>query len=259
MSIKLHGFMGLYRRQTTGFEQHRRELVKNLRRNTYIRTDRVQDAMLRVPRELFVPGSLRSNAYMDRPLSIGLGQTISAPHMVAIMSEALELEGGEKVLEIGAGSGYHAAVTAELVGKEGRVFSVERHPELASAAEDALMECGLGDRVKVITGDGSVGLPREAPFQRIYVTCAAPALPRPLLDQMSPGGILLVPEGRSSFQQLIRYRIPVEMEGKDGDATPRDPGKEKLVNNNLVVNKNLERENLGSVIFVPLVGEHGFR
>jgi len=223
--------MGLPRIHGTGFEAQRQTLVNDLTKRGYVQTEAVRSAILGIPREKFLPEHARGSAYHDRPLSIGLGQTISAPHMVAIMSEALELEGGEKVLEIGTGSGYHAAVTAELVGEKGHVFSVERHDRLAAGARESLEQCGLADRVSISVGDGSTGLPGEAPFHRIYVTCAAPCTPPPLLEQLADGGILLVPEGRGHFQELVRTR-------KAGGG--------------------IERENLGGVAFVPLVGEHGF-
>ncbi len=262
--------MSLFHRPATGFEEQRSSLVRSLRQRGYVRTETVRRAMLGIPRERFVPERSRGDSYRDSPLSIGLGQTISAPHMVAIMSEALEIVGGEKVLEIGTGSGYHAAVTAELVGEEGHVFSVERHEGLADSAMKALEECGLAHRVTVIKGDGSVGLPGEAPFDHIYVTCAAPIVPPPLLEQLAPGGIMLVPEGRGHYQELIRYRKTggkmepgwgneKEREGTEmGGMGRKDMGREAMGRKDME-RKDIERENLGGVAFVPLVGKHGFR
>ena len=160
---------------------------------------RVLEAMGRVPRERFVPPGLEHHAYGDRALSIGYGQTISQPYMVAMMTEALALEGPERVLEIGTGSGYQAAVLAALATE---VITIERIPELASEAAARLR--GLGyDNVRVEVGDGSLGLPREAPFEGIMVTAAAPAAPPPLLVQLhAEGGRLVLPVGDRSLQQI---------------------------------------------------------
>ncbi len=214
------------------FDGARTRLVADLRRNRFIKDDRVADAMLKVPREEFVPGSMRGEAYIDSPLSIGSGQTISAPHMVAIMVEASQLKSGHKVLEIGAGSGYHAAVVAELVRPGGRVFTVERIASLARFAGDNIDRTGYGDTVRIICGDGSNGLPEEAPYDRIFVACAAPDVPAPLKAQLVDGGRLLVPVGGRYFQNLML----VERKGSE-----------------------FTQEDIGGCVFVPLIGEHGYR
>ncbi|ELY64137.1 protein-L-isoaspartate(D-aspartate) O-methyltransferase [Natronococcus jeotgali] len=162
--------------------------------------DRVLEALRTVPRHAFVPPDRRGEAYRDRPLPIGDGQTISAPHMVAIMADRLELEPGEDVLEIGTGCGYHAAVTAELVGAEG-VYSVEYGEELAENARERLAETGYGD-VSVRVGDGREGWAEHAPYDAAYFTCAAPSFPDPVVDQVLPGGRLLAPIG-TGFQTLV--------------------------------------------------------
>lgn len=211
--------------------EEREELVDRLVRRGYTSRREVADAMRKVPREEFVPESLKGDAYADNPLPIGSGQTISAPHMVAIMVEALELRPGLKVLEVGAGSGYHAAVTAELISPGGRVFTIERVDELAEFARKNIARTGYDRMVEVIHGDGSKGLPEEAPFDRIFVACGAPSVPEPLADQLTDGGVMLVPTGGRMYQDLVRVRRK---------------GQEFL------------RENLGGCVFVPLIGEFGY-
>ena len=209
----------------------RDRLVDSLVRRGYVTSPSVEDAMKRVPREGFVPQRLRDAAYVDSPLPIGDGQTISAPHMVAIMAEKLEARPGHKVLEVGAGSGYHAAVVAELVRPDGRVFTVERFESLARFAEENLSKAGYSDLVKVVVGDGSQGLPGQAPFDRIFVACGAPAIPSPLIEQLSDDGQMLIPVGGKMYQDLVKVV-------KRGE--------------------KVTTENHGGCVFVPLVGEHGY-
>lgn len=211
------------------FEKLRKLLVEGL--EGFILDEKVLRAMLRVPRHMFIPEYEQRAAYTDRPLEIGYGQTISAPHMVAIMCEILELAEGHKVLEIGAGSGYNAAVMAELVGKTGHVYTVERIEPLVNFARENLKETGY-DNVTVLLENGSMGYPRYAPYDRIAVTCAAPYIPETLLEQLKPGGIMVIPVGSYS-QELIRVK-------KDS-------------------NGNIHRKKKGDVIFVPMLGKHGFR
>jgi len=206
-------------------------MVAGLRGRGLVFSKRVEEALLKVPRHLFVPKEVRSQAYRDTPLPIGDGQTISAPHMVAVMAEALELREGQKVLEIGAGSGYNAAVMAELAGPTGKIISLERHPSLAEKAGKVLLEAGYGN-VQVVVGDGSLGYPEEAPYDRISVTCGAPRVPSSLAEQLSEGGIMLIPVGGLEYQSLLRVR---KLDGR------------------------LLSEDLGSVVFVPLIGEKGHR
>lgn len=201
-------------------------LIESLR--NYV-SERVVEAMSRVPRELFVPDELRPMAYEDRPLPIGYGQTISAPHMVAIMCDLLDLHEGMKVLEVGGGCGYHAAVMAELVGPSGHVYSVERIPELVEIARRNLERAGYRN-VSMIAGDGSLGYREQAPYDRISVAASAPDIPEPLKEQLRPGGRMVIPVG--SYSQDL-----------------------------LVVTKNHEIrvERAMGVIFVPLIGEYGFK
>jgi protein-L-isoaspartate(D-aspartate) O-methyltransferase len=212
-------------------ETKREVLIKHLISAGYIRTPEVERAMRSVPREKFVPESIAKDAYVDSPLPIGLGQTISAPHMVAIMLEELELRSKLKVLEIGAGSGYHAAVAAEIVKPDGRVFTIERIPELAEMARRNIDASGYSDTVEVVLGDGSKGLVKEAPFDRIFVAAGAPDVPRSLTDQLSEDGIMLIPVGSRYLQDLIKVR---KKKGK------------------------LVEERKGGCIFVPLIGECGY-
>ncbi|MEM0449035.1 MAG: protein-L-isoaspartate(D-aspartate) O-methyltransferase [Methanomassiliicoccales archaeon] len=208
----------------------RARMVARLRASGYIRSERVAQAMLAVPRHEFVPADLREKAYADTPLHIGEGQTISAPHMVAIMLEALELRPGLKVLEVGCGSGYHAAVMAEMIRPGGKVYSIERLPSLVTMARRNLEAAGYADWVEVIEGDGTLGLPEQAPFDRISVAAAAPDIPAPLKEQLAEEGMMLVPVGGAFYQELI---LVVKRKGK------------------------LTTKNLGGCAFVPLVGRYG--
>jgi protein-L-isoaspartate(D-aspartate) O-methyltransferase len=203
-------------------------MVEDQLRARDIVDQRVLDAMERVPRELFVPEGEQHRAYADAALPIGHGQTISQPYMVARIAEALGLVGGEKVLDVGTGSGYQAAVLAELAGE---VHTIERIPELEEQARKNLAEAGY-DRVQVHLGDGSLGLPAEAPFTAIAVAAAAPGLPELLYEQLEPRGRLAVPVGGRWGQ-----RLEVIVRSPEGPA---------------VVHSVPCR-------FVPLVGEQGFR
>jgi protein-L-isoaspartate(D-aspartate) O-methyltransferase len=170
---------------------------RQLRRRDIV-DERVLRAMERVPRERFVPPDLRSRAYDDAALPIGGGQTISQPYMVAAICSALDLEGGERVLDVGTGSGYQAAVLAELAAE---VDTIERLPELAHQARANLASAGY-QRVSVHVGDGSRGVPERAPFDGIAVAAAAPDLPQTLYEQLKPRGRLVVPVGERGVQQL---------------------------------------------------------
>jgi protein-L-isoaspartate(D-aspartate) O-methyltransferase len=205
----------------------RTRMVEEQLRGRDVVDDRVLAAMGRVPRELFVPERLRRRAYDDAALPIGDGQTISQPYMVARIAEALALDGRERVLDVGSGSGYQAAVLAELAAE---VDTIERIPELAEQARMNLEAAGYG-RVDVHLGDGSRGLPDRAPFGAIAVAAAAPELPQTLYEQLEPRGRLVVPVGRRGIQHLeVIVRSP------EGPAVLRSV----------------------PCRFVPLVGEEGF-
>ena len=210
-------------------QQPPERLVEKLRAERHVHSSKVAAALRSVPRETFVPVSARGRAYDDVPLDIGEGQTISAPHVVADITELLELKEGERVLEIGTGSGYHAAVTAEIVGAK-NVFTIERFRTLARTARQNLARAGY-DEVTVIVGDGSLGLPDRSPFDRIYLTCVAPDIPDPLLEQLADGGRMVIPID----DEIQRLTL---VEKRDG---------------------RVERVPYGAVQFAPLVGEHGFK
>jgi len=208
------------------FETQRENLVDRLTSRGRISDPATERALRAVPRHEFVPGNRRSAAYADRPLPIGDGQTVSAPHMVGIMTDLLDLERGDRVLEIGTGCGYHAAVTAEVVGA-GNVYSVEYSAELVADARETLSELGY-DGISIRQGDGHEGWPEHAPYDAAYLTCAAGDFPEAVVEQVRPGGRLLAPIG-SARQTLIR-------------ATRRADG-------------SLERESHGAVRFVQMRGE----
>jgi len=205
----------------------RQRMVDEQMRGRGIADLHVLDAMRAVPRHLFVPPEHGHLAYADAPLPIGHRQTISQPYIVALMTELLELQGDETVLEIGTGSGYQAAVLSHLAK---RVYTLERIPELANQARDVLSAMGY-DNVEVLVGDGSQGLPEHAPYGAIIVTAAAPKVPTPLKKQLADGGRLVLPVGQQMGQVLERWR-------RQGD--------------------DFKRESVAPVAFVPLVGEHGW-
>jgi protein-L-isoaspartate(D-aspartate) O-methyltransferase len=209
-----------------GDEDHREareRMVEGLVSGGRISDERVAEALRAVPRHEFVPEQQRDAAYADRPLPIGDGQTISAPHMVAVMAELLDVGAGDRVLEVGTGCGYHAAVTAEL-GAE--VYSVEFEPRLAREARERLDR--LGYDIHVREGDGHEGWPEHAPYDAAYLTCAADAFPEAVVEQVRPGGRLLAPLSDGVGQTLVA-------------ATRRADG-------------SLDRESHGGVRFVEMRG-----
>ena len=210
--------------------EKRKKLIEQLKKEGRIKTQKVEKAFLKTPREKFIPQETEKYAYTDSPLPIGHNQTISAPHMVAIMCEELDLQQDQKILEIGAGSGYHAAIVSKIIGPNGKVYSIERIKSLADKAKENLAKVDIKN-VEVIVSDGSRGFEEYAPYDRIYVTCAAPSVPKPLLNQLSSEyGILLIPVGKMicDLKRVIK--------------TPND----------------LKSESLGGCAFVPLMGEFGF-
>lgn len=196
----------------SSYDDARTSMVEHQLGPRGIADERVLAAMGRVPRELFVPEPSRRAAYLDGALPIGYGQTISQPYMVALICSLMRLEGPERVLDIGTGSGYQAAVLAELAAE---VVTIERIPRLAENARRALDEAGYA-RVEVRVGDGSLGVPDRAPFDAIAVAAAAPDVPRPLYDELVPGGRLVLPRGSRWAQELVLVvrteRGPVEEE-----------------------------------------------
>ena len=209
------------------FEDLRRRMVEDQLAAKGIRDGRVLEAFRKVPRHLFVPEDARPFAYEDRPLSIGRGQTISQPYMVACMTEALALSGGEKVLEVGTGSGYQTAILLQLGA---RVLSIERVAGLSEFARDNLERAGLTGAVLRV-GDGTLGWPEEAPFERVIVAAGAPSVPGPLLDQLADGGAMAIPVGDESEQELFLVR--------------RENGE-------------IRRSRICACIFVKLIGREGW-
>ena len=181
-------------------ESDREQLVDGLRRTNRIQRESVLEAIRSVPRHEFVPDGHENRAYKDRPLLIGHDQTISAPHMVAIMCDRIDPSPGDRVLEIGTGCGYHAAITTEIVG-DGTVYSVEYVPELAETARDRLERLDYDVRVK--TGDGYEGWPDHAPYDAAYLTCAASELPDSIIEQIAPGGRIVAPIGQRNQKLVI--------------------------------------------------------
>jgi len=182
------------------FKQQRSEMVDQQLHRRGIHDPRVLEAVGAIPRENFLPPSERASSYIDEPVSIGYGQTISQPYMTALMVECLQLKGWERVLEVGAGCGYHAAVLASLASE---VISIEYVPELAEIARANLEAAGLSHKVRVICGDGSTGYAAEAPYDAISVAAAAPVVPGILLAQLRDPGRLVIPVGSRDEQELL--------------------------------------------------------
>jgi protein-L-isoaspartate(D-aspartate) O-methyltransferase len=210
------------------FDAAREQMVEEQLRGRGIHDERVLRAMRTVPRHLFVDAAVRSRAYEDSPLPIDSSQTISQPYMVALMVELLELRGNERVLEVGTGSGYQAAVLAELVAE---VYTIERIPELAVRARERLESLGYGNRVHICAADGAQGWPEAAPFHGILVAAATREVPRPLIEQLAPNGALVLPLGEADLQGLARIR-----RGRDG----------------------LQVDYFGECRFVKLIGPYGW-
>jgi protein-L-isoaspartate(D-aspartate) O-methyltransferase len=210
------------------FADIRKKMVEEQIRGKGIKDEFVLAAMRKVPRHRFVEESLQEQAYNDYPLPIFGGQTISQPYMVALMTECLQLKGGEKVLEVGTGSGYQAAILAELADK---VYSIERDPHLARTARELLNELNYVN-VVIKVGDGTLGWREFAPFDAIIVTAGSPVIPQPLQEQLQDGGRLVVPVGSSSFQNLMC----VERKGS-----------------------KFKSQEVCGCTFVPLIGNHGWK
>ena len=205
----------------------RKQMVKNQIKARGIKDKRVLGAMKTVPRHLFLPPEARKYAYGDSPIRIGSGQTISQPYIVALMTELLDVREDHRVLDVGTGSGYQAAILSELAEE---VHSIERHPELAETAAERLSDLGY-DNVHVHIGDGTMGYSQAAPYDRIIVAASAPKVPEPLLNQLSEGGRLVLPVG-SRFSQHLEIWDKAGEEFKKSHSIP--------------------------VVFVPLIGDEGW-
>lgn len=215
-------------RGTDSFYEKRQKMVDAQIAARGITDKKVLKAMREIPRHAFVLPNLREDAYSDHPLPIGGGQTISQPYIVALMTSELDLSGNEKVLEIGTGSGYQAALLSKLAAE---IHTVERRPELAQTAEKVFEKLGLNN-IHVHIGDGTLGWPDKAPYDRIIATAAAPEVPKPFFDQLKTDGKLVLPVG-------ARWRQVLELWTK----TP----------------KGMEKEEVLPVVFVPLLGEEGWQ
>jgi len=195
-----------------------------------IKDKKLIEAFKKIPREKFIHNHQLEEAYGDYPLPIGQGQTISQPTTVMIMTQALELKQGDKVLEVGAGSGYQAALISVMVGKKGKVITTELIPKLVEFAQKNIKKCNIKN-VKIINYDGSKGYEKESPYNKIIVTAACPNIPKPLIEQLKENGIILAPVGALFGQSMIKG---IKKKGK------------------------LETRSLGSFVFVPLKGEYGY-
>lgn len=213
----------------TDFAELRAQMVERQIAGRGIRDEALLHALRKVPREEFVGPEDRALVYGDHPLPIGFGQTISQPYIVALMIEAARIGPGDRVLEVGAGSGYAAAVMGQLAAQ---VIAVERKPELAAAARDRLARLGFSN-VRIVEGDGSCGWPDDAPFDAILAAASGSHVPEPLIEQLAPGGRLVMPVGGQSWAQTL-VKVTKLSDG------------------------GIERESLGKVRFVPLIGEQGW-
>lgn len=207
------------------------KLIQGIRILDYLRSAKVEEALRKYKREFFVPEDCKRLAYRDLPVSIGFNQTISQPSTVVAMTEALEVKEGDKVLEIGTGSGWQSAILSYLVGEKGHVYTIEVLEELAEFARSNLNKVGAKN-VDVFTGDGSLGMKDKAPFDKIIVTAACPEVPQPLLEQLKVGGTMVLPVGNLYLQDMLVVR----------------KAKDKIV-----------KKSIGSFMFVPLVGKYGFK
>lgn len=221
-----------YSENEKNFTEQREQLVKTLSDRGYIKTKEVKRAMGTVSREEFIPVKNRHYAYIDTPLRLIEGQTISAPHMVTIICEILQLEEGMNVLEIGTGFGYNAAVVSEVMNKKGQVSSIERIESLAKIAKENLKRTGYNEVIDIVIGDGTLGYEEKAPYDRIYGTASTPYISEHLKKQLKVGGKLLIPVGKYPAPQDLILLIK-ESENK------------------------YKEENLGKVEFVPMIGKHG--
>jgi protein-L-isoaspartate(D-aspartate) O-methyltransferase len=209
------------------YQRLRGKMVEGQLRKRGIKNPYLLEVMGRIPRHLFVPDNLAERAYDDCPLPIGENQTISQPYIVALMTEHLELEGSEKVLELGTGSGYQAAIICELARE---LVTIERREILVKRAGDLLEKLGF-ENFRVILGDGTEGFPEDAPYDRVIITAATPSIPQPVVDQLEEGGIVIAPVGRFFDQDLVK---------------------------GIKRGRKLKKTYLGGCRFVKLVGKYGF-
>jgi len=209
----------------------KQKLIDYWKRSGTIKDEKLLNAFKEVPRELFIKDGFEEEAYGDYPLPIGSGQTISQPTTVMLMTQALELKQGQKVLEVGAGLGWQAAIIGKIIGNKGKVITTEIIPELAEFAKNNIKKAKIKN-VEVINYDGSQGYKKEAPYDRCIITAACPKIPPPLINQLKTGGILVAPVGSLVFgQDMVKLRK---------------------------IKAGIEKESLGSFVFVPLKGKYGY-
>ena len=213
------------------FESDNERLIERLKGYGDIKSKLIENAFRNTPRHIFVPESLQHDAYKDVPLGIGNMQTISQPTTVAVMTEALQVKPGQKILEIGTGSGWQATILSRLIGKKGRIYSIERIKELAHFANRNIEKLKIKN-IHISVGDGSVGLKTHAPFDRIIVTAACAEIPEPLLHQLKSGGVMVIPLGNREYQEIYVIK--------------------KL-------KRGMKKLSLGYFAFVPLIGKYGFK
>jgi len=212
-------------------EAENERLIEHIKSIGYLKSKEVEEALRKIQRHLFVPKKLRYLAYRDTPLSIGYNQTISQPSTVVAMTEALGVKKDQKILEIGTGSGWQAAILSYLVGEKGFIYTVEVVEELAEFAKSNIKKLGIKN-IEVLIKDGSLGLKEKAPFDRIIVTAAAPDIPEPYIEQLKINGILVIPVGNLYLQKMHVIK--------------------KL-------RDEVKKKNIGNFMFVPLIGKHGFK
>lgn len=241
------------------YDHVKRKLLEYYLLMDYAKSQFSINAFERVARSLFIPDSQKPHAYNDSPLPIGFGQTISAPHMAFMECDALDVRPGDRVLEIGSGSGYHASITAEMccpsnrtpegweplsrhydetiydheASRQGEVITIERLPDLVSFARENIEKAGYGDRIRVLQADGTEGHWDDAPYDKILITAAGPRIPQVLKEQLKIGGKMIIPVGAKNFHQDL-----VLVERVDND--------------------KWTKRNIGGVVFVPLIGKYGF-
>lgn len=209
------------------YKEENKALIEKLKLSGHLKSKRIEKVLERVERHLFVPESQRNLAYKDIPLSIGYDQTISQPTTVIVMTEALDVKRNHKVLEIGAGSGWQAAILSKLCKK---VYTVEIVSELVEIAKKNLEKLGIKN-VTIVEGDGSLGLKKYAPYDRIIVTCACPSIPKTLLEQLKKNGKMIIPVGNYHIQEMLEIKK----------------------------NEKIEKRSIGTFMFVPLKGKYGFK
>ena len=208
----------------------KQKLIEHWISSGIIKDNKVIEAFKKIPREIFMQAEHKDESYGDYPLPIGEGQTISQPTTVMVMTEALELKQGQKILEVGAGSGYQAAIIASIVGEKGMVISTEIIPKIATIARENIKKMNLKN-IRIVECDGSKGYEKEAPYDRIIITAACPKIPKVLISQLKETGIIVAPVGNMVEQAMIKAK---KRKGK------------------------LVEENLGSFMFVPLKGKYGY-